>query len=318
VADPELDGSEAGMGPKIPPDVRVVLEGVGLDPAVDEQLELLVGSKGRRQAGAGERLEDLHPRRGEPGRPRLPERRVDREGKELREIRAHAVRACDRLLRRVEADVHVQPEDELALGDPAHRLDEVDVALLESHLLVLVTREGMRARRGDDRVALGRHVAQTPAEALQLLHGLAHGRRDVGRHLDHGLEELRLDALLLPVALEGRKDLVDPGDELVALGVEDLELLLDTETERRALAEVLLHGSGDTNGDGGRRRAGTSDEGPDPARGREGGEAALLLAWGRGWERRDAGARAAPSRGRIHALRPRCARVRRLAAARLG
>jgi hypothetical protein len=61
----------------------------------------------------------------------------------------------------------------------------------------------------------------------------------VGRDLDHGLEQLRLD----PPLVGGRLgDLVEAGDELVALLVEQLELLLDAEAEGRAPAEVVLDG----------------------------------------------------------------------------
>jgi hypothetical protein len=73
---------------------------------------------------------------------------------------------------------------------------------------------------------------------VQILERLLHGRADVRRHLDDRLEQLGLDALLLLAALEGEEDLVDPRDELVALAIEDLELLLDAEAERRALPEV--------------------------------------------------------------------------------
>jgi hypothetical protein len=62
----------------------------------------------------------------------------------------------------------------------------------------------------------------------------------VGGDLDHRLQELRLHLGRLLLALEGGQDLVDPGDELEALAVQELEFLLDPEAERRALAEVLL------------------------------------------------------------------------------
>jgi hypothetical protein len=55
--------------------------------------------------------------------------------------------------------------------------------------------------------------------------------------LDHRLEQLRLDPPLVGRRL---RDLVEARDELVALLVEQLELLLDAEAERRALAEVDL------------------------------------------------------------------------------
>jgi len=75
---------------------------------------------------------------------------------------------------------------------------------------------------------------------VQVGHRLAHGSRDVGRHLDDRLEELSLDPLLLLAPLEGQKNLVDPRDELVALSVQDLELFLDPQAEGRALAEILV------------------------------------------------------------------------------
>jgi hypothetical protein len=61
----------------------------------------------------------------------------------------------------------------------------------------------------------------------------------VGRHLDDGLEELGLDPALVRRRLG---DLVETRDELIALLVEQLELLLDAQAEGRALAEVDLDG----------------------------------------------------------------------------
>jgi hypothetical protein len=60
----------------------------------------------------------------------------------------------------------------------------------------------------------------------------------VGRDLDHRLEQLRPDPALVRSRLG---DLVEARDELVALLVEQLELLLDPEAERRALAEVDVY-----------------------------------------------------------------------------
>jgi hypothetical protein len=99
----------------------------------------------------------------------------------------------------------------------------------------------MGARRRDESIGVPGDVPQVEPKVAQVLHGLPHRAGHVGRHLDDGLKQFRLDALLLLAALEGEQDLVDPRDELVALAVQDLELLLDAEAERRALAEVLLH-----------------------------------------------------------------------------
>jgi hypothetical protein len=60
----------------------------------------------------------------------------------------------------------------------------------------------------------------------------------VGRHLDDGLEKLGLD----PALVRGRLgDLVETRDELIALLVEQLELLLDAQAEGRAFAEVEVY-----------------------------------------------------------------------------
>jgi hypothetical protein len=75
---------------------------------------------------------------------------------------------------------------------------------------------------------------------VEVDHRLAHGSRDVGRHLDDRLEKLGLDPLLLLAPFEGQKNLVDPRDELVALPVQDLEFFLDPQAEGCALAEILV------------------------------------------------------------------------------
>jgi hypothetical protein len=61
----------------------------------------------------------------------------------------------------------------------------------------------------------------------------------VSRDLDHRLEQLGLDP---PLVGGGLGDLVEARDELVALLVEQLELLFDAQAEGRALAEFDLDG----------------------------------------------------------------------------
>ena len=95
----------------------------------------------------------------------------------------------------------------------------------------------MRPGRGDHGAALGRGVAQGGAEAAGVLDRLRDRAGHVRRNLDHGLQQLGLD----PPLVRGRLGhLVEARDELVALLVEQLELLLDPQAEGRALAEVVL------------------------------------------------------------------------------
>src|SRR6266550_2395061 len=206
VADADFDGPKTRMGAEIPPDVRVVLERVALDPALDEQLELLVGGKGRRQTRARKGLEHLHPRRGEARWARLPEGRVGREREQLGKVGAQGVHARDCLLGRVESHMDVEAEDELSLRDPAHGLDQVEVPRPVGHLLVLVARKRVRAGRGDERIRLRRDVAQVGPQVAQIFKRFIDGRRNIGRHLDDRLKELRLDPLLFFTTLEGQED----------------------------------------------------------------------------------------------------------------
>jgi hypothetical protein len=61
----------------------------------------------------------------------------------------------------------------------------------------------------------------------------------VSGDLDDRLEQLGLDPSLVR---GGLRNLVEARDELVALLVEQLELLFDAQAEGRALAEVGLYG----------------------------------------------------------------------------
>jgi hypothetical protein len=205
--------------------------------------------------------------------------------------------------------VHVEAEDELALGHPAHRLDQVLVARLLGHLLVLVARERMVPADAMSAPDSARPRAGA-AQAAQILHRLPHGCRDVGRDLDHRLEELRLDPFLLAVALEGGQDLVDPGDELVALGVEDLELLLDPRLNGALLPKFCSTGAATIAA----WKSATSKCRGRVSASRPGADAGKpLFYWhgGGGGSEESAGARAAARGCRIHALRRRRARLRR-------
>ena len=107
----------------------------------------------------------------------------------------------DRLLRVVDGDVHVHPEDELAPRDVLHLVDESVVAILRGDPLALEEAERVRAGRADARVSLpARDPAHVAAERRQPAHDVArvvaHRRRD----LEHRLHELGVDPRLELVA----------------------------------------------------------------------------------------------------------------------
>ncbi len=149
-----------------------------------------------------------------------------------------AARDRDGLVAGGEPDVRVQAEDHLALTDPLHLLDQLAVALLVGHLLVLVACERMRAGREHAGAALGRGVRDPSAQLARLLDRLGDGAVDVRRHLERRAQQLGLHLDGVPDLL---LDLVEARDEVEARLVDELELLLDADRERRPFAEVDLH-----------------------------------------------------------------------------
>ena len=69
-------------------------------------------------------------------------------------MREQPVDDLDRLLRLVDGDVHVHPEDELAPRDVLELVDERAVAVLRGDPLALEEAERVRARRADARSLL--------------------------------------------------------------------------------------------------------------------------------------------------------------------
>jgi hypothetical protein len=64
-------------------------------------------------------------------------------------VKQQRARHLDRLLRIVDGDVDVEPEDELSAGDVLELVDEVPVAVARRDPLALEEAERMRARRPD-------------------------------------------------------------------------------------------------------------------------------------------------------------------------
>ena len=132
----------------------------------------------------------------EPRVAAVPERRVRGGCKQLGQPGAQRVRDRDRLLRGLQPDVHVQPEDQLTLDRPLQRLDELLVALLLRYLLVLVARERMRAGGDHGNAARFRLLARATPQLAGLGDRLADRARGLRRDLDRRLEQLGLDALV--------------------------------------------------------------------------------------------------------------------------
>ncbi len=233
----DLDRAELRVRADVVPEVGVVGHHAGVDHEADAALVvgpvLVVG----RDADAREGAEDRHPRGGQPGLVRAPVGRVGAQGEQDRHVHAHPVGDVDRLLGIVDADVDVQPEDDLLAGDEAQCGDQVAVARVGGDPLLLPERERVRAG-GPDREALGggglRDLAPQPAHVVAGLRDVLAGRCG---DLQHALQQLGLD---LAVALVGVDDGLDLVGELERLAVEDHQLLLDAQRVARP-GELGVH-----------------------------------------------------------------------------
>ena len=78
-----------------------------------------------------------------------------------------------------------------------------------------------------------------PAQPAELLPGLGRVSARRGRHLEHRLHQLGLDVALQPVALGRLEHDLDRVGQLEGVGVEDHQLLLDADGERRPREPVV-------------------------------------------------------------------------------
>src|SRR5207237_9086990 len=122
-----LDRAGPGVETDVPPDVRVVGDAAGLLELADDLGEVVVVLEPRRRARSWHRGEDHLPARAQSRRLAAPERRARREREQRPELGKETVDDLDRLLRIVDGDVDVQPEDELAPRDVLHLVDEAAV-----------------------------------------------------------------------------------------------------------------------------------------------------------------------------------------------
>ena len=137
-------------------------------------------------------------------------------------------------------DVHVHAEHELAARDVLQLLDEPAVAVARRDALILGARERMRARAREphaERLDGRRDAAPHGLEvAAQLVDVAADDRGD----LERALHQLGVGAPVERPAREHVGDLVEARAELERRRVEQHELLLDAQRERRAPAECVL------------------------------------------------------------------------------
>ncbi len=240
VHDPDLDRAQARMRAHVPPQVRVVVDHAGLLHRADHLEVVLVGREARRLARAGHAREDRGARRGEPGRLAAPERRARRQRQEDGQLGQQALHDVHREIGLRHRDVHVHAEHELAARHVLQLLDEPAVAVARRDALVLRARERVRAGAREphaERLDRRRDAAAHGLEvAAQVVDVAAHDRCD----LERALHQLGMGPPVERAVREHVGDLVEAAAELERRRVEEHELLLDAERQRRALAECML------------------------------------------------------------------------------
>ena len=231
VADPHFDGREKRMRPDVPPDLLGVVDRVGLDQQVDEAF--VVGPARERigNVGARELVEHLAAVRLQPGIEADPEGRVGRKREQVRQKVAHLVHQVNGRFAVLDADVHVQAEDQVRARHQLHVLDDLQVALVGINVLHAPVGERVRRAGAEQQAVLAgelHHGApQVEDVGARLLHVAAHA----GADLDHRLVHLRLDALVQLALALGDNLGVDVRAEIEGVGIDGLIFLLDADGE---------------------------------------------------------------------------------------
>src|ERR1700730_8593828 len=131
----------------------------------------------------------------------------------------------------LDADVHVQPENEVGPGHQLHIFDNILVALTRRKFLRAPVRKRMRRRRGQPQPILPRQADHVPAQALQFFPSFLNIGANRRPHLHHRLVHLRLDPFLQDqFAL--LDDLgMDMRPKIPSLGIDGLIFFFDSQRE---------------------------------------------------------------------------------------
>ena len=164
IADAQLHRAEPVVRAHRPPDLREVMDAVGVEHELVVASVFVPGAENVRDAAAREHAhERLRARRVQLRPHSLDEGGVGREGKEVRQVAAHSVAKRDRPVLAVHAHVHVRTPRVVAPGHVLEPVFHQPVVRRVDDALVLPAREGMRAGRPQRHTMLLGKVAEREA-----------------------------------------------------------------------------------------------------------------------------------------------------------
>ena len=114
----------------------------------------------------------------------------------MRDEITRVIHHVNRGLAVLDADVHVQSEDEIGARHQLHVFDDILVAIVGIDLLHAPVGKGMRGGGGEAQAILASQANHVAAQFLQLVLGVLDVGADRGADFDDRLVHLGLDALL--------------------------------------------------------------------------------------------------------------------------
>jgi hypothetical protein len=227
VADPQLQGGRVGRRPDVEVGHLAVCDHTAVDQVVEQVVVLLGRLDPAGRAGAGPALPDDRPDARVAGVLSVPERGAGRQGQQDREVPSHPLHDLDGQVAVGDADVDLQPADQLLVHQQPVLLLHPAVAPGGGQLEVGEHRARCRPGGSDAETLRRRDLGQSAAEPYQLGPQLA----QTGHHVGVGLDSCPLDLRGVVVTRQPGQHLRSASRQAPALEIDQVQLFLGTQRQ---------------------------------------------------------------------------------------